>query len=506
MAILLAGSVSAVGQSSDNQWFVWNNLGKVGINQFDKNDFPTGNTLSNSIFSIDSVFHANRSISTLAKNDLFVIYNNWKHLNTREKGVMSYNPAIDIFYPYQGVSGRSLTDVFHNFTVPSGSLINYFYLSNLYEGDDPPKRVRVSNTPGGSNSNAYSLSTTTPSTILTANHNVAVKKDITLILDKKSFTPTGNEYLDIKVVTPSGQVFRKNFFTPSPVFRIQNGDYFSNMSTLLTSISTSGSHRIPLPTLNSVIDPYVYFNLRPTAEIDSFLPDKQYPNSRAVFELKGTNGGETTTLATLTEMILYAHDPNSIQVEKICRDAKGGVAVNYYLQFQNTGNMAPNAVSVQFDIPNGMNHRCVAFSKLYAAGQEIQGNVQVSCNEKSIQIDFPQSSIGICTDQDFMSCIGGVRFCVILEPGFKVEDCTNSLELINPVVYFDGVPFPIKEFFDKTEDADPCKRVVEEEVCQCKCLLWKCIIPPALAALIAIGILIAIGLRMRGKSIIKSKE
>src|SRR5688572_12597410 len=161
-------------QPDDRQWLIWNSNGWDGSS----NTYPSGTAISNT-FNIHGVKHPDLSRDPKPRNDLFIMYSDGEHYNTR------YQPLPGIFYPPAPVTPANLAEIDHNFQGHyGGGSISYMYMTNRYEEDDPPRKLSVSDGPGPGTISPYPLDKT--NALLAANHDVVFTKDITIIVNYDS--------------------------------------------------------------------------------------------------------------------------------------------------------------------------------------------------------------------------------------------------------------------------------------------------------------------------------
>jgi hypothetical protein len=354
---------------------------------------------------------------------------------------------------------------------------NYLYITNVYEGDDPPELVSAS---GGHSSNitgVYNIDNNGSTAILSANHNVAYEKDITLILKRNGLKDS--DFLDIGTIIAYNQngkqKFSGQFFQRSDIFDINGSACYSNLPNLCLSsfsnlLSLNGISTLP-PSVK-----YIYINLRPTSAIDPFLPGNGYTKAEASFSIVHDDSTPSPeSIIANNELILWSHDPNGLFVDSVCTNKSGNPIVYYSLQFYNDGSLTPSDVYISFSVPDYMNSYCISNAQLFASGKShLAESIDVGCFNGKVKIRFKRPvSLNPCSENDPLSCIGEIKFCMTVDKTYDIRDCQNSLQLLDPIVYFDNNPTVISEFHDLSIDPEDCKRHLSES-CDCKCIYIKC--------------------------------
>src|SRR5690606_21744654 len=127
----------------DRQWLVREGHGKSGwipcspgvqCNAYDEN------THLNTSFVVKGVAHPERIYDSRKKNDVFIIYADGHYYSSRSPVAELLTAQNDPFYPR--ASGQDLSQTDHLFQLTHSAPIKYMYLTNRYETDDPPDRVK----------------------------------------------------------------------------------------------------------------------------------------------------------------------------------------------------------------------------------------------------------------------------------------------------------------------------------------------------------------------------
>ena len=147
-ALQLVLITSSLGQGSDNQWFVKDRMGKYSTNSVGENVYSQDLSAA-TVFTLSGIVHPNRN-NKKSKNNLFIIYTDGTHFNSREKfNEITEKYDDDFFYP--DAPGQNIGQTKH--VIKTGNkIIDYLYFTNVYEGDDLPPAVKLSNGSNGENS------------------------------------------------------------------------------------------------------------------------------------------------------------------------------------------------------------------------------------------------------------------------------------------------------------------------------------------------------------------
>lgn len=480
---------------NDKQWLINNSRGKEGLTASGVNYFLNPITGD---FTLSGIKHPATGIAN-ARNDIFAIYSDGKHFNSR------FQSGRGFFYP-DAANISSLGSSVHSFH-PGNSGLAYMYLTNRYEEDDPPKLVYARST-GSLNPPIYPLGTTDDygdGRLIHADHNVVRNKDITLVIDLKSLKELDTIVSDknsfrlicdsLKSLNSSPHLPNANYFNLQPIFTI--GTELKAEFPSGTSANAPGSNIVNL-NYNSV-SPFAYVNLRPSNLIDGCVPNENIEKYEAVFRIVDENN---LIVASLNERILNSYDPNFIKVEHICKapGPNGIQMVYYYLQFRNTSVDQPaTGLKVTLSFPQEFLTNC--FQVLGWSPSTNSSANHVDFNGSAIQFTYSSSaSLSIYQPQDTLSCSGHIRFKIGVPSTYDLTDPQKSLRLINPLVYFDGIAYPIDDFKDMMFVKDSAwTRVIKEGNCSCGSTFCLPCLAGILAAL-AIAVILFVRLRRRRRT------
>lgn len=435
LVIFLQMSLSAVGQA-DKQWIIYNSTGKDGVTATGDNNYSESNLIENR-FYLMGVEHPDLTVS--GRNDILIIYKDGSHYNSRyvspgEPGIF-YNSADAA----AGVEN-------HIFSSTHSSAIAYSYLTNIYEEDDYPPAVRALGSSTLAIPTTYTIGTTT-SPLLSANHNVAFTKDITVIVNLDSDSIGGATEVALRydgvALHPSGPVIINNeILTLQPAFQSGGGDVADFPAGSVVPASPG------ILTINTAGDDNLrYANFRPTDEILQYIPRESGVSYDAVFSLMRGS----TKIAELREQILHSHDPNLLRVDSICKRDDGIFIIFYHLEFENTGDVAATEYFAELDFPEFVDLSCIEVLDWYGGGSSCPGNLDIAGQHGKFNFNCanqlaPKASVGDLESKAY------VNFRAKIIPGYDVADINKSIRLTNVMVTFDGVDFPLYEFYDLIKD------------------------------------------------------
>ncbi len=476
--ILVLFTVFAYAQL-DNQWLIINNIGKDGTNLDHTNRFR--NALPSN-FILRNVANPVVSPTRPARNDLFVIYMDGTHFNTR------YELGSGTFFPGPGYE----TSINHSFITP-GNPVRYMYLTNRYEGDDLPTNVILQPSSNTLPPPVYTLGRTNsyPGRLMEANHDVVQNKDITLIIDQDSlhvvpqdsqakFFVVFNNLIPLSSLSPPAGI--GPFFTLDPIF--VNGSNPLEAVFPENTFDASNQQRIRL--IYNASKPFTYINLIPTEKITLYGPDRQ-GDPRYAAEFKIVDARDNI-IEIHKEPIVASHDPNFLRVAKICKSHDGTQIVSYYLQFRNTSrDQAASMLKVQITFPHDAIQDCIHLVEWSPAGDPAARDVNHPANIWTITYD-PAMTLSVCSDIDGSpDCTGYLKFNVGFPSSVDVQDINYSLRLPT-IVTFDQYSYPVLDFEDLIDTkGDTLFRPAKIANCSCgngPCGL-PCILGGIAAAIIA---------------------
>ena len=421
---------------SDYQWLMLDAKGKSDYNE-STNQNVFNNTFPDGKIKFEGVAHpilATNPAMQLAKNHIFAMYSDGSYFNSRDMSSPTYDASF--FLPS---SPSSETTHYFN----SGSkTVSALYLTNVYEGDDPPKNVKAASY-SSTSSTVYSLPTTTPGQMLTANHDVVMGKDITLIVKNTGQFVTGDTLLANKLIVGTGNIVYDTFFTRSPVF--SNNSRFSNIN-----VDDKGNGKFVLSGFTSDSPRYFFINLRSTDQIRPYIG-----SSFAAFMVRSSNPAAPYT--HLTEAVLSSHDPNYVEVLETCTKKVSSDSmkfVKYHLEFENTGSLPGEKIKARVTLPQMFKKKCVTDVKFYLGGEEVDGDHHTFL--RHLYFQYPDSlSVLPCVTDDASLCSGYIEFWIKVDPETDLTDPMVSLEFLNPKVTFGHQPYPIEIFEDLPFVDDP---------------------------------------------------
>ncbi|MDQ3016986.1 MAG: hypothetical protein M3R25_09765 [Bacteroidota bacterium] len=427
--------------SQDQQWLILNGLGKTGYS-------GTLNTYGGTIglqFNLIGVSTPNIGAVPNAKNDVFIIYSDGTHFNSR------ITLSTGIFY--NGIIPAS-TVTSHIFNKSTSGTASFMYLTNRYEGDDIPTGVKLVAS-GISNPvpPAYILPITSPPKI-SANHVVVFDRELTIVVDYQTIL---NEN---RLEKQDSQSLILKF---DGVQRIWDGQYFTGLNILdlkpvfgntTTDLSKAiypnqlGVTQIEQITLIPANINLRYVNLKPNANALNYGPDsKGNPTYNAVFTV--VRNGITLT-PPLLEPLSFSYDPNYLAVKAIAKTSDGGHMITYHLEFENTSDIPESKLAAQVDFPAIFELNSIKDLRWSVGGLPCQGDMSPS-TASSNRIDFAfknHPQLIKCNKLFPNQGKGFVEFKVKVNSTVQVQDLSVSLELDNPTVFFGLQDFLIEEFRD----------------------------------------------------------
>ena len=419
----------------EKQWMIWDSKGKVGVTTGGYNNYPTSNPIDKE-FTLYGIASPNVGVIGNARNDIFIIYTDGEHYNSRDVNPDPFTPqAAD----YPGVTS-------HNVKTNRAAGVKYMYLTNRYEGDDPPPAVRAMAGQVSGISHNYIVNAT--QTALSANHDIAIGKDITIIVNYDSIYNPNHEIIELKFdgIRPSGGgavTTGVNILDLKPVFGTAFSDPRQAVYPNPTVYPASGESIALQPAAPT--EHYRYVNLKTNQNIYALAPAEKGapPRFDAVFTV--TRGGQQMGQPYYSPIGL-AHDPNFLAVKSICMREDGSHVITYHLEFENDGDGDATTLKAEVEFPSYFDLSCVYAFEWHAAGTLCHGTVAVNGNIAT----FSFLGHGLLRSKfvNHQESSGYVEFNVIVNKGTDVSDLNTSLELINPTVYFDTQHFPLNEFRD----------------------------------------------------------
>jgi hypothetical protein len=356
------------------------------------------------------------------------------------------------------------------------------YLTNRYETDDPPDRVKIQQGGSPTSQTPYVFHTTsTPR--MTANQDVVPGTDITLVIPSQLLQP--GDRITAQRIRPhfTGSYVPPNkYFRASPAFPDED-----NVYTNALDIYDHADGSYTLKKLGST--PYIFIALRPTDLIDPYRP--RHPDSlyKAVFRIERISDGQLIVVDSLEEFILASHDPNQIKLLGTCTNTRNGSFAYYRVRFQNTGLLPADSLSVELCLPKTLDRRCLSTTSWSAGGRVSSGTTTIRTGHKSgicgeqtnkliqpakVFLTFePQAKVDNYNPFIELPSIGYVDFCIRLHPRRRFGVLTD-LAPLHPIVKFGQVEYPITDFIGPQKIIGP---VGEEQPhapvsgpdCKCPC-------------------------------------
>lgn len=273
----------------DNQWLIVDGIGKQGIDSNGHNFYPPVNIIQDS-FMAEGVGHPYNNFSPYVANSLFAIFDDLSYFNER---TTTYSPKY--FTTDLLPVGNTTSQREHNFIcrnrIDNPINLLHAYLSNIYEGDDPPQGLNI--LPGNKvgiygYGNPYVIIPSVSQASIQANHSVAPSKDITIILDHQAIiNESGSgiyrfEFNHYNIILQNIQGHTSDFLELSPLDNVG-------------SVISGGAFSIIDPTgvieIEVVPKTNTFINLRPLDPKHPLFPALQYGNTdyaenEALFILK----------------------------------------------------------------------------------------------------------------------------------------------------------------------------------------------------------------------------
>lgn len=373
-------------------------------------------------------------------------------------------------------------DPIYNLTyaIPDGKSMSFFYISNIYDGDEPPKRAILtdSNLTGSSMGLLIPESTVADVTKgkgIFANHNIVRDNELILVIDTDSLAENKKYILE----------FRNEL---SPI----------NFPGLTTFIYPPISANTSVTDITREIE----FNLQKPKTKNVFIALKADTNiineNDVEFKIRNTN------LST-TEAILTSHDPNYMQLVDYCKPSKDESfcsKASYKINFQNSGDAATDKVVIKLKFKEDIADN---IESAFFTGCDLNPlsrlNVSPSGTPQDM-LSFGENNSLVCKsckdDQENKYSNGQLHLVVNLkEPAEGDEHSLSDLKPEMAAVIFD-INEPIKLSFDSKACAfDQSESGCIQEPCKCNSEDPN---PPIIYYIIAVIILIIFGvLRLRKK-------
>lgn len=400
-----------IGQSAlvDKQWYVKKDLMINGGNYV--------GYIPDVDLNIRNIMPPNSTCN--GSDDLFIIFTDGTHYNTR-----------------QGITINQYVNDDLAISTTQSNKIMTLYATNKYDSDPPVQNIVVQPewTTSANQSYPFHLisNSTTPTTILSANHDIRLEKDITLVVKGGSLTE-GNYSLYFNYLIDQNQSTSTvdDGFIESNVF--DNNFYYSETS--LNNTSLNSDHIDFIIPANDHKD--IYFNIQPTDELKDYKETDTSLYS-VIFIL--VTKGESPIIASLTESIRNSHDPNYTQPINLyeCRENQ---YVDYFCTFYNATTTPADSLQMDLEFPFNIEPRCVKFLSASANGDPLNINeiqIEYLNNTQSCKIVFdPKTSIAKCSNNE--NGEGGVVKCTLrVKIPQNFDFLTEELALASGETIFDA--------------------------------------------------------------------
>ena len=431
LTFLLYSAGSLFCSAQDLQWLVLNYNGK------ENNTYANVNALTSNEFTLEAIKHPNCQCNSIARNDIFVIYDDGSHFNSR----LNLSPtASGFFYP---PNPADLSHTKHNMRAPAGRIPRYLYLTNIYEDDDLPLPVKAKNGFSGSNANPYEMITTHTAKKITASHDVTQKSDITLAIRSDAVVNGDKLIFKVKGLSGAAPPTIGDFFTGAPIF---NGQMLSHG----TASWLPGNNGFKFQGLPANPPEFYYINLKPTASLGPYFPTNfgsPVPVYEAIFEL--TEDNINGIKATAKENIVGSHDPNFVQLNRICRNSRNRFYAVYHIEFKNTSFIPAKDLKIVVNLPAFLDPLTISAINWNAGGNNQAGTIHV-INQEATFVFPKENAVQACdslNDPQGEMATGFVEFCVRVRNAEKEKIHPHgALKPGHAVVYFGDEPYLVDKF------------------------------------------------------------
>lgn len=425
--------------SQDYQWLILNTNPKIGYNPTLMTNNYGNVSLNNTGTKINGIAAPGpTNADGQPRNDMLIIYNGGEFHCSR-------------FYP----SPIWTTDNPEFKVTSAGNAYTpeYLYFTNIYETDDPPGIVTVTN-----NITSQTLIPTSLNTIRT-NQDIVRGSDITLIIPDTIFDSCGVDHPKLNILISKANDGVQDI----PILKLknvfQNNTHWSYSPTLntITPILNSGY----VEQINGISRPgfgknhFINFNAE-------FQNNENLVGKQIKFKAQCSNNSGITW--TTTETIRDLHDPNKIEV--MCHFKKrkclflgaNRYYVKYSVEFFNDGNEEVEYVSIDMTLPNcavkntvclgnwsfGTTHDPVTNPNQFwvdktQPGQKVIFHLSEAGHPSNLAKLLPGATPGPAQK-------GSFKFCV--EVTENPEFYSTILQPSQPVSSFEEVQFPIYNYID----------------------------------------------------------
>lgn len=407
--ILIALSNFGFSQPDDTQWYIYQAAGSTMIKE--ATAYSSVPTFTNFNICGESCPAGVQINNTTQENDFFIIYKNGKHFNSRG-----------------GTLGHCVSGGWsEGYEVIPQSEVAYFYLTNVYEGDDPDALISMPGAACNTGLKQISITETQANNIISCNHSIVKNKDFTLIINA----------LQLKRICESNQIdicfYIKDGGTSTPYQNMQQTNIFDGETLLFGSQpSTIGTRLHCLQDITLDFGkPYSYVNLKAPLGIEDYTGK----DLKIVIE-----GGSCTD--SITEKILDSHDPNFIEVKCVskCGNKK---YVKYYAQCINDETMPVNGLDfVIYQLPYVSNEVTLLNSGVISSSAGFSNSSSSAPIQGAMNSTiFTFNSVGLGQGD-----IAWVEYCAEID--IKMDLSTVVLQPQSAHTSFDGTHYPIMTFID----------------------------------------------------------
>jgi len=428
--------------TNDFQWLILDGKGKQGVD--------LGNLSNNYVqlsdrtsLSIDGLAYPrvspppNPSLDGDYDNRFFVIFDNLDY----SLGSMLSQEATTIPNPNIG----------NRYRISSSNPVLYMYLSNIYEEDDPPRRVFV-NSPVTTNGDVDNLNPQTfSSRRLRINHNPVDRRDLTIIIENDDNDTCSLEYniqggnLDFKLI-PSGFTHNSN------ILPLGNNVMFTNGVSDSFNVGNG----------NTFLNYLVSFD-------NDELVDKQFMMTLNCVDRVPLVLERKTDLSN--RISSNFHDPNSVELMCVWEEIKffrRKRYAKYKISCFNEGSGDVNSLAMSFTLPK------YAIPNTVVYDNESIRNIGRCVKKKDESKSYNKQYTFIGGLGPYNSGLenASIIFCVELRRDTDLKHA--DLSLTNPMTHFQNYPYAIATFIDQrvcspTRVGNYCHRPIGNKKCRCKC-------------------------------------
>ena len=418
LGLLFQGKQSNAQVSPDAAWYIRNTNGWNG----ESNRFMIPITNQS---LISGVKVPNVGCNPNASHDIFVIYKNGLHYNSR-------NNSSPQRLNYENINSQSVLP-FQNKTED----IAFAYLTSNYDVEPPPPSIKANASLSGSDpAQMNAIVYSSPKQSISANHCVVPQKDITLIIKNSDTAKTYMVDLTNFFWTRNNVVVntytKTDSYKSSPVFNGQTNNGF----VLYGNTPEINPSMFKFEKVDSA---FAYVNIKavdvPTPlslRIPNFNPNTDTVYAR--FILSNENG----VVDTLDEPILDAFDPNYLHAKSICKNNSKRY-VYYEGHFHNTSLVPADGLAFEFTVPNTL-----SITDIQDWNIEVEGNA-LSSADYTVQINGRVVLVKLTDTISCRSCVNTVpesgevdfSFYILVDPSqSSTSDDDLQIDLTNTRTYF----------------------------------------------------------------------